>query len=79
MTKKQRAVFLGGDPRTFRPDPDEASDEERAAWARDCLAWERGERVYSVPVGWDVVGIEGGTVRVAHPAYGLGYFVKEEK
>lgn len=36
--------FPGGDPRSFDPDPECSTEEERAAHKAACEAWERGER-----------------------------------
>ena len=78
-------AFPGGDPRGFQPDPEMSTAAEREAWARDCAAWDRGEREYSVDVRTFDEGLpelcSDGTVTPARPfafvtssGYGLGTY-----
>jgi len=44
MTGPNYGPYMGGDPHTFTPDPQDSTEEERERHKRACEAWERGER-----------------------------------
>lgn len=81
--------FAGGDPREFRPDPDSSSEEERAAHAADCLAWQAWQDAgsvgappgHSVKFGRELSKLPGGEIAsVSWAGYGHGsyYYLNPE-
>lgn len=64
-THTSYGVFLGGDPRTFEPDPEVCTDAEIAAWWRACQQAKQGEPVGGDPPGWTCA------MGVKHP-FGFG-------
>ncbi len=51
MTGPNYGPYLGGDPRHFKPDPDDSTAEEREQHRQACEAWERGERQFPTGFG----------------------------
>jgi hypothetical protein len=43
--------YMGGNPRNFTPDPDDATEQEIERHRRACEAWERGERKFATGFG----------------------------
>ena len=63
--------FAGGDPRDFVCDPECSTDDDRAAHASACEAWNRGDAVVCPPS--ESTTIEGGTItHTTRAGYGLG-------
>jgi hypothetical protein len=51
MTGPNYGPYVGGDPRTVHPDPDDSTPGERERHRQACEAWERGERQSSTGFG----------------------------
>lgn len=65
--------FPGGDPRTFSPDPEASTEEEREAHRNDCERAERGERPVT-KTGHELRG----AALVHYSGYGLGTYTMED-
>lgn len=66
-------VFPGGDPRTFTPDPEASTEEERAAHKADCERAERGEPAVTKTACEHIQ--EGDvTIHIMRAGYGLGMY-----
>ncbi len=71
--------FPGGDPRTFTPDGESSTAEERAAHAEDCARADRGEPPQTDTRCRALRADDGTTtVRVTPGGYGLGVYTLED-
>lgn len=66
--------FPGGDPRTFNPDPDGSTEEERQAWEEDCRAWNETEERGEKPGFKEPACLMGDGVILTRGMYGLGSY-----
>lgn len=71
--------FCGGDPRTFTPDEECSTEQERAKWKADCEAYTKGEIGDQPSSGQSTYDAQGRLVaHIQTGGYGLGTYTYDD-